>query len=72
MDFAESAFSFLIKGKVYIWKQPKQNMEDKDLAPLILETAKESIVEKANKDMLHDIAFGLDIKKDNSQEDTSK
>lgn len=72
MDFAESFFSYLLKGKIYIWKQPKQNIEDQELAPLILETTKESVVEKASRNKLHEIAFGLDIQKDNSQEEEQK
>ncbi len=72
MDFAESFFSYLLRGKVYVWQQPKQNMADEDLAPLILETTKDSVVEKANRNKLHEIAFGLDVQKDNSQEESSK
>ncbi len=72
MDFSESVFNYLLRGKVYIWKQPKQKLDDPDLAPLILETAKESIVNKANRNKLHEIAFGLDVQKDNSQETDEK
>ena len=69
MDFSESVFNFIIKDKVYIWRQPKQNTESQELAPLILETAKESIISKANKDKLHEIAFGLDVQTGNPQEE---
>lgn len=69
MDFSESVVNYLFKGKLYTWKQPVPKIEDKDLAPLVLETTKETIVEKANEDRLHDIAFNLDVKNDNPHDD---
>lgn len=66
IDFAESVFSFMMKGKIYIWKQPKQKLEDSEMAPLIFETTKETITAKANGNKLHEIAFGLDVQNSNS------
>ena len=69
IDFSESVFNYMLKAKVYIWRQPVPKIEDKELAPLVLETTKETVIEKASEDKLHDIAFNLDVKNTNSQED---
>lgn len=72
IDFAESAFTFFMSSKLYIWKQPKPKIENEDIAPLIAETTKESVVEKASRDKLHDVAFGLDVLNRNPQNEEEK
>ena len=72
IDFSESVFNYLIKSKVYIWRQPKQTLDDPEMAPLIMETTKISVVEKVNRDKLHEVAFGLDVLSRNPQNDDEK
>jgi len=72
IDFTESVFNYFLKSKLYIWKQPKANEDNGDIAPLVLETTKETVIEKASGNRLHDIAFGLDVMETNSQNDEEK
>lgn len=66
-DMLESAFAYYTGGKVYTWKQPTPETQQKPLTnassieKIVSETTKEVAISKANKDRLHDIALGLDV-----------
>lgn len=68
IDFVESLVRFFTQTKIYIWKQPAQNIMEKDIAPLVIEATKQTAIEKTRQGRLREIAFGLDVLDRNSQE----
>lgn len=73
-DILENAFTYYTGSKVYTWKHPSQtelenkSKPNKDIQKVIQETKKEVTITKVDKGKLHDIALGLDVFDNNSQE----
>ena len=62
-DVLESAFSYYTGAKIYTWKQPNPlttTHEDK-IDQIVVDTTKEMIISKTNRDKLHDLSLGLDV-----------
>jgi hypothetical protein len=70
-DLLESAFAYYTGPKVFTWKQPvPQNTgNEAKIDQIVADTTKEVIIEKTNKDRLHDLSLGLDVLDTNPQKD---
>jgi hypothetical protein len=61
-DILESAFTYYTGSHIYTSKHP--NEQPPELSPInkvVTETTKDVAISKANKDRLHELAFGLDV-----------
>lgn len=67
-DILESAFSYYTGIKIYTWRQPEIKMET-SVDKVVADTQKEIIIEKTNRDKIHDLSLGLDVFESNSQKD---
>ncbi len=66
----ESAFSYFTSAKIYTWKQPEPEKMETSVDHVIASTQKEMIIEKTNRDRIHDISLGLDVfEKSNAKEE---
>jgi hypothetical protein len=68
-DILESAFSYYTGNKIYTWKQPEQKATETSVDQVVANTQKEIIIEKTNRDRIHDISLGLDVFDANSQKE---
>lgn len=68
-DLLENAFNYYINPKLYTWTQPKTENKDDPINQVVTETQKEIIIEKTNRDRIHDVSLGLDVFENNSQKD---
>ena len=70
-DFLESAFSYYTGAKLFTWKQPEPEKATSSVDKVVAETQKEIIIEKTNRDKIHDLSLGLDVYEHNQKkEDT--
>ncbi len=72
-DLLESAFSYYTGSKVFTWKQPtpQETGNEAKIDQIVADTTKEVIIEKTNKDRLHDLSLGLDVLDANPQKKRS-
>ncbi len=68
-ELLENAFNYYINPKLYTWTQPKAENESDPINKVVTETQKEIIIEKTNRDRIHDVSLGLDVFENNSQKD---
>jgi hypothetical protein len=68
-EILESAFSYYTGAKVYTWKQPPLQKMETSVDQVVANTQKEIIIEKTNRDKIHDLALGLDVFESNSQKE---
>lgn len=71
-DIMESAFSYYTGAKIYTWKQPELKAEETSVDQVVANTQKEIIIQKTNRDKIHDLALGLDVFDSNSQKDDGR
>ncbi len=60
VEVLESAFNYYSGSKIYTWRQPTDNPEDKT-QNIVTQATQEVAVAKANSNKLHDLAIGLDV-----------
>ena len=60
-EILQSAFTFYTGTKIFTWKQPALEKDQTSVDRVVADTQKEIIIEKTNKDKIHDIALGLDV-----------
>jgi hypothetical protein len=68
-ELLENAFAYYTNPKLYTWTQPKAENKDDPINQVVTETQKEIIIEKTNRDRIHDVSLGLDVFEHNSQKD---
>jgi hypothetical protein len=68
-DLLENAFTYYTNPKLYTWTQPKTEDNKDPINQVVTETQKEIIIEKTNRDRIHDVSLGLDVFDNNSQKD---
>jgi hypothetical protein len=68
-ELLESAFSYYTGAKIYTWKQPELKKTETSVDQVVANTQKEIIIEKTNRDKIHDLSLGLDVFDTNSQKD---
>lgn len=66
-EILESAFSYYTNAKIYTWKQPELQKTETSVDRVVANTQKEIIIKKTNRDTIHDLALGLDVFDNNSQ-----
>ncbi len=67
VDFLENGLKYFSSSKIYTWKQPIPKLKE-DYAETITQATKDTLVSRAQKSRLHEIAFGLDVLDRNPQE----
>lgn len=60
-EILQSAFNYYTGSKVFTWKQPAAEKNETSVDRVVADTQKEIIIEKTNRDKIHDIALGLDV-----------
>lgn len=60
-DILQSAFTYYTGSKIFTWKQPELGENQTSVDKVVVETQKEIIISKTNKDKIHDLALGLDV-----------
>lgn len=68
-EILESAFTYYTGAKIYTWKQPDVKKTETSVDQVVANTQKEIIIEKTNRDKIHDLSLGLDVYENNSQND---
>jgi hypothetical protein len=68
-ELLESAFAYYTNPKLYTWKQPTTDNKSDPINQVVTETQKEIVIEKTNRDRIHDVSLGLDVFEHNSQKD---
>ncbi len=68
-ELLENAFTYYTNPKLYTWTQPKAENKEDPINQVVTETQKEIIIEKTNRDRIHDVSLGLDVFENNSQKD---
>ncbi|MEN9880914.1 MAG: hypothetical protein RLZZ308_97 [Candidatus Parcubacteria bacterium] len=68
-DMLESAFNYYTNPKLYTWKQPMAENKNDPINQVVSDTQKEIVIEKTNRDRIHDVALGLDVYERNSQKE---
>jgi hypothetical protein len=71
-ELLENAFSYFTGAKLYTWKQPTLQKNETSVDQVVANTQKEIIIEKTNRDRIHDISLGLDVFEHNSQKDDTE
>lgn len=66
-ELLENAFSYYTNPKLYTWTQPAAKNKEDPINKVVTETQKEIIIEKTNRDRIHDVSLGLDVFENNSQ-----
>ena len=66
-EFLENIFNYYTNPKLYTWTQPKAENKEDPINQVVTETQKEIIIEKTNRDRIHDVSLGLDVFEHNSQ-----
>lgn len=57
INMLESAFTFLIRNKLYIWKKEKKEKKTTEAKPVV----KRESIPVLSGSRLHDVAWGLDV-----------
>lgn len=63
-ELLESAFAYYTGAKIYTWKQPTDETrgeEDTRVDQVVVDTTKQIIISKTNRDRIHDLSLGLDV-----------
>ncbi len=60
-EILQSAFNYYTGSKVFTWQQPAQKKNETSVDRVVADTQKEIIIQKTNRDKIHDIALGLDV-----------
>ena len=60
-EILESAFTYYTGAKIYTWKQPEIKADQTSVDQVVADTQKEIIIQKTNRDKIHDLALGLDV-----------
>lgn len=60
-EILQSAFSYYTGAKIYTWRQPEIRQDQTSVDQVVANTQKEIIIEKTNRDKIHDLALGLDV-----------
>lgn len=68
-ELLENAFTYYTNPKLYTWTQPKAENKEDPINQVVTETQKEIIIEKTNRDRIHDVSLGLDVFENNSQKE---
>ncbi len=68
-ELLENAFTYYTNPKLYTWTQPKTENKSDPINQVVTETQKEIIIEKTNRDRIHDVSLGLDVFEHNSQKE---
>jgi len=68
-EVLENAFTYYTGIKIFTWKQPVPGKDQTSVDIVVAETQKEIIIEKTNRDKIHDIALGLDVYDNNAGRD---
>lgn len=68
-ELLENAFTYYTNPKLYTWIQPKTENKSDPINQVVTETQKEIIIEKTNRDRIHDVSLGLDVFEHNSQKE---
>jgi PrgI family protein len=68
-ELLENAFTYYTNPKLYTWTQPKTGDNKDPINKVVTDTQKEIIIEKTNRDRIHDLSLGLDVFENNSQKD---
>lgn len=68
-EILESAFNYYTGAKVYTWRQPEMKKNETSVDQVVANTQKEIIIQKTNRDKIHDLALGLDVFEHNSQKE---
>jgi hypothetical protein len=68
-EILESAFTYYTGAKIYTWKQPDVKKDETSVDQVVVNTQKEIIIQKTNRDKIHDLSLGLDVFEHNSQKE---
>lgn len=68
-EILESAFTYYTGAKIYTWKQPDVKKDETSVDQVVANTQKEIIIQKTNRDKIHDLSLGLDVFEHNSQKE---
>lgn len=60
-EILESAFTYYTGGKIYTWRQPEVKADQTSVDQVVANTQKEIIIQKTNRDKIHDLSLGLDV-----------
>jgi PrgI family protein len=60
-EILESAFTYYTSAKIYTWRQPEVKADQTSVDQVVASTQKEIIIQKTNRDKIHDLALGLDV-----------
>ncbi len=68
-ELLESAFSYYTGSRLYTWKQPEPEKTSSSVDKVVADTQKEIIIEKTNRDKIHDLSLGLDVFEHNQKKE---
>jgi hypothetical protein len=68
-EILESAFTYYTGAKIYTWKQPELKKTETSVDQVVANTQKEIIIQKTNRDRIHDLSLGLDVFENNAKKD---
>ena len=60
-EILESAFTYYTGAKIYTWRQPEVKADQTSVDQVVANTQKEIIIQKTNRDKIHDLSLGLDV-----------
>lgn len=60
-EILQSAFNYYTGTRIFTWKQPELKENQTSVDRVVADTQKEIIIQKTNRDKIHDIALGLDV-----------
>ena len=61
-----------IGSRIFTWKQPELAKNQTSVDKVVADTQKEIIIQKTNRDKIHDIALGLDVYEHAAQKEDDK
>lgn len=73
-ELLESAFTYYTGAKIYTWKQPSNQplAEETHIDQVVVDTTKQIIISKTNRDRIHDLSLGLDVFDHSNQKEEEK
>ena len=60
-EILQSAFNYYTGARIFTWEQPTLGKNQTSVDKVVADTQKEIIIQKTNRDKIHDIALGLDV-----------
>ncbi len=71
-EILQSAFNYYTGSRIFTWKQPELQKDQTSVDKVVADTQKEIIIQKTNRDKIHDIALGLDVYEHVAQKEDDK